>query len=202
MAVLGLAVTLPPGFAAGPGRAGVAPVHAEARFYLDAVTLAEQPGAAPWVETRVVEHDLRRACAVVEQARAQADGVVIQIHWGMPHGWCGAFQGPLADRRASLLTGAWSASATADVATTTSFLRLWLGSGRVIVPAARPGAGTETLPARGEWGSAQLSGLVADQGHEADRTQSSRGEVPSRPSTPAPATGPCETPAPRPDQPL
>jgi poly-gamma-glutamate capsule biosynthesis protein CapA/YwtB (metallophosphatase superfamily) len=97
VAVFGLASTLPPGFAAGPGRPGIAPVRACSRFYVDAVTLDEQPGMSPWVETEVVKEDLQRACERVENAREEADLVVIHIHWGVPNGWCAAFQGPLAD---------------------------------------------------------------------------------------------------------
>jgi poly-gamma-glutamate capsule biosynthesis protein CapA/YwtB (metallophosphatase superfamily) len=97
VAVFGLASTLPPGFAAGPGRPGIAPVRARSSFYVDAVTLDEQPGMSPWVETEVVEEDVRRACECVGNAREEADLVVIHIHWGIPNGWCAAFQGPLAD---------------------------------------------------------------------------------------------------------
>jgi len=47
VAVFGLASTLPPGFAAGPGRPGISPVRARSSFYVDAVTLDEQPGMSP-----------------------------------------------------------------------------------------------------------------------------------------------------------
>jgi poly-gamma-glutamate capsule biosynthesis protein CapA/YwtB (metallophosphatase superfamily) len=97
VAVFGLASTLPPGFAAGPGRPGIAPVRARSSFYVDAVTLDEQPGMSPWVETEVVQEDLRRACERVGSTRGEADLVVIHVHWGIPNGWCAAFQGPLAD---------------------------------------------------------------------------------------------------------
>ena len=97
MAVFGLASTLPPGFAAGPGRPGIAPVRARSRFYVDAVTLDEQPGMSPWVETEAVEEDVRRTCERIRSAREETDLVMIHIHWGIPNGWCAAFQGPLAD---------------------------------------------------------------------------------------------------------
>ena len=97
VAVLGLASTLPPGFAAGQDQVGIAPVHAEARYCVDTNALAEQPGMAPWVESRVDDADLGRAVDAVEQARAKADLVVVQIHWGVPHGWVGAFQSPVCD---------------------------------------------------------------------------------------------------------
>jgi poly-gamma-glutamate capsule biosynthesis protein CapA/YwtB (metallophosphatase superfamily) len=97
VAVFGLASTLPPGFAAGPGRPGIAPVRARSRFYVDAVSLDEQPGMSPWVETEAVEEDVRQTCQRIRSDREQTDLVVIHIHWGIPNGWCAAFQGPLAD---------------------------------------------------------------------------------------------------------
>jgi poly-gamma-glutamate capsule biosynthesis protein CapA/YwtB (metallophosphatase superfamily) len=97
VAVFGLASTLPPGFAAGPGRPGIAPVRARSRFYVDAVSLDEQPGMSPWVETEAVEEDVRRTCERIRSAREETDLVIIHIHWGIPNGWCAAFQGPLAD---------------------------------------------------------------------------------------------------------
>jgi poly-gamma-glutamate capsule biosynthesis protein CapA/YwtB (metallophosphatase superfamily) len=97
VAVFGLASTLPPGFAAGPGRPGIAPVRVRSRFYVDAVTLDEQPGMSPWVETEIVEEDVRRTCERVGSAREETDLVVVHIHWGIPNRWCAAFQGPLAD---------------------------------------------------------------------------------------------------------
>lgn len=97
VAVFGLASTLPPGFAAGPGRPGIAPVRARSSFHVDAVTLDEQPGMSPWVETEVVQEDLRQACERINSIRAEADLIMVHIHWGIPNGWCAAFQGPLAD---------------------------------------------------------------------------------------------------------
>lgn len=97
VAVMGFASTLPTGYAAGDDRPGVAPVRARSRFYIDSVTLDEQPGISPWVETRVEEADLERACQQVAKAKQQADIVFVQMHWGIPNGWCAAFQGPLAD---------------------------------------------------------------------------------------------------------
>lgn len=97
IAVLGAAATLPPGYAAGSHRPGIAPIRVRTHFYMDSVTLEEQPGISPWVETEVVEEDVDRICEKIEQAREQADMVVVQMHWGIPHGWCAAFQSPLAD---------------------------------------------------------------------------------------------------------
>lgn len=97
VAVFGLASTLPPGYAAGPRRPGIAPVRVLSRFRIDSVTLDEQPGMSPWVETEAVEQDVSRACERIAEVRAEVDLVVVQMHWGIPNGWCAAFQGPLAD---------------------------------------------------------------------------------------------------------
>lgn len=97
VAVLGLACTLPPGFAAAPLRPGVAPVRVRSRFLVDAVTFDEQPGMVPWVETEALADDVSAAVGRVERARDAADLVVVHAHWGVPNGWCGAFQDPLAD---------------------------------------------------------------------------------------------------------
>lgn len=97
VACLGMASSLPPGFAAGPTWPGVAPVRARYSFLLDGPTLEEQPGCAPWVATAPVEEDVRRAEAAVRAARREADVVIVAIHWGIPAGWVAAFQGPLAD---------------------------------------------------------------------------------------------------------
>lgn len=97
VAVFGLASTLPPGYSAGPRRPGVAPLKVLSRFRIDSVTLDEQPGMSPWVETEAVDRDVSRACERLAEVRAEVDLVVVQIHWGIPNGWCAAFQGPLAD---------------------------------------------------------------------------------------------------------
>ena len=97
VAAFGLASTLPPGYAAGPRRPGIAPVRARSRFLVDSVTLDEQPGMSPWVETEAVQEDVERACRRISEIRSEVDLIVVQMHWGIPHGWCAAFQGPLAD---------------------------------------------------------------------------------------------------------
>lgn len=97
VAVFGLASTLPPGYAAGRQRPGVAPLRVLSRFRIDSITLDEQPGMSPWVETEAVEEDVNRVCERIAEVRAEVDLVVVQVHWGIPNGWCAAFQGPLAD---------------------------------------------------------------------------------------------------------
>jgi poly-gamma-glutamate capsule biosynthesis protein CapA/YwtB (metallophosphatase superfamily) len=94
---LGFASTLPPGFAAGEDRPGIAPIRAYSSFRVDPVSLAEQPGIAPWVQTISVPEDVDRAVAQVRRVSSEVDCLVLHLHWGIPNGWCAAFQGPLAD---------------------------------------------------------------------------------------------------------
>jgi poly-gamma-glutamate capsule biosynthesis protein CapA/YwtB (metallophosphatase superfamily) len=96
-AILGFCSALPTGYAAGMKRPGIAPIRAHAKFFIDSMTLDEQPGMSPWVETTVNQADLKYACKIVEEAKKQADFVIVNAHWGIPNGWCAAFQGPLAD---------------------------------------------------------------------------------------------------------
>lgn len=97
IAHVGICSALPTGFGANENRPGVAPVRAKSRFYIDSVTLDEQPGISPWVETSVVEDDLNFACKKIKEIKNQADIIIAQVHWGIPNGWCAEFQGPLAD---------------------------------------------------------------------------------------------------------
>ncbi len=94
---LGFASTLPPGFAAAEDRSGIAPIRAYSSFRIDPVSLAEQPGIAPWVQTVSVPEDVDRAVAQVQRVRSEVDCLVLHLHWGIPNGWCATFQGPLAD---------------------------------------------------------------------------------------------------------
>jgi hypothetical protein len=96
-AILGFSSSLPTGYAAGTNRPGIAPIRANARFFIDSITLDEQPGMSPWVETIVNEADLKDACGIIEKAKKESDYVIVNMHWGIPNGWCAAFQGPLAD---------------------------------------------------------------------------------------------------------
>lgn len=97
IAHVALCSALPTGYAANENRPGIAPVRAKSQFYIDSMTLDEQPGMAPWVETRVVEDDLHFACEKMKEIKRDVDVVIAQVHWGIPNGWCAQFQGPLAD---------------------------------------------------------------------------------------------------------
>ena len=97
VAFLGATSTLGPGSAAAEGRPGVAPIRVSESYHLDPLASLEQPGSAPYVYTRAWREDLERAIAAIEAARAEADFVVLALHWGVPPFWRPRFQDGLAD---------------------------------------------------------------------------------------------------------
>lgn len=97
VALLGMSCTLPNGCGAGPGRRGIAPIRVLSRFVVDAVSIDEDPGMAPRVETVVMPGDDERAAQAVRAAAADSDVVVVAIHWGVPNGWTPPVYGELAD---------------------------------------------------------------------------------------------------------
>ena len=97
VATLGIASTVPPGFAAGHGRPGIAPVRVHVSFAVDGALNEEQPGTPPWVHTRTDPHDLGLVLTAIREARANADLVIVHVHWGVPPEWGARFQGDLAE---------------------------------------------------------------------------------------------------------
>ncbi len=97
VAFLGASSTLGPGSAAADGRPGVAPIQISESYHLDPPASLEQPGSAPYVFTSAWREDLERAIAAIKDARAQADFVVLALHWGVPPFWRPRFQDGLAD---------------------------------------------------------------------------------------------------------
>jgi hypothetical protein len=70
---------LPPGYAAGPGRPGVAPLRA--RTFYEQVDW--QPGTAPRIHTTTWPEDLAAMEADVAALRPEVDVVVVSCHWGV-----------------------------------------------------------------------------------------------------------------------
>lgn len=97
VAFLGAASTLGPGSAAAARRPGVAPIQVSESYHLDPPASLEQPGSAPYVFTRAWREDVDRAAAAIAAARAEADFVVLALHWGVPPFWRPRFQDGLAD---------------------------------------------------------------------------------------------------------
>ncbi|CAM5423180.1 hypothetical protein FALB51S_02545 [Frigidibacter albus] len=96
VAVLAASATLPNSSAAGPHSPGIAPLRIINRYRMDGVTVDESPGMSPFVETEVVAGDLEALKSAVRSARAEADIVVLHLHWGIPLGWVAAVQDEIA----------------------------------------------------------------------------------------------------------
>ena len=97
VALLSVACTLPMESDAGPGKPGIAPLRVGFSFEVDANLLVEQPGTMPTVRSWAVAADRDRVCARIAALRAEADAVVVAIHWGVPSYWLSPAQGPLAE---------------------------------------------------------------------------------------------------------
>jgi poly-gamma-glutamate synthesis protein (capsule biosynthesis protein) len=102
IALLAAASTLPPGFAAGERRAGIAPIHVTETFEINPTLSMEQPGSAPFVHTRPWREDVDNAIEAIAQVRARVDFVVFSIHWGVPPFWRAPCQPELAEYQRSL----------------------------------------------------------------------------------------------------
>ncbi len=95
--MIGFASTLPVGSSAGPGRPGITPVRVLSRFLVDTVTIDEQPGMAPLVETTPFAEDVERLEQAVARARTDSDVVIVTCHWGVPRACLAPYQGHLCD---------------------------------------------------------------------------------------------------------
>jgi poly-gamma-glutamate synthesis protein (capsule biosynthesis protein) len=79
IAILGCCSVLRDGYAAGPASPGAAPLRARTYYeYMDF-----QPGVPPRIVTVPDEDDLAALCADVARAAADADVVVVSMHWGI-----------------------------------------------------------------------------------------------------------------------
>ncbi len=87
VAFLGLSSTSAGHFGAGPGQPGLAGIRIAQSYVVDTVTIDEQPGCVPFVETVALKEDVERACAAVADAKRRADLVIVGIHWGVSFGW-------------------------------------------------------------------------------------------------------------------
>lgn len=96
-AFFGLACTLPPGSAAGPDRAGIAPVKVNFSFEMNTNLMSENPGIAPIVRSWAVESDVERVCQAVERTKQEVDYVVVGLHWGIRDLRITPIQGPICE---------------------------------------------------------------------------------------------------------
>jgi hypothetical protein len=79
VAILAYCTILNEGYAAGPNKAGVAPLRAHT--YYQAVDY--QAGVPPRVVTVPYEDDLAAMVSDVAAAKATADAVIVSLHWGI-----------------------------------------------------------------------------------------------------------------------
>ncbi len=81
---LGYATVLPGGYAAGPGKPGVAPLRA-ATFYEQ---VDWQPGTPPRIRSFPEPADAEALAADIKALRPQVDVLIVSVHWGVhfePH---------------------------------------------------------------------------------------------------------------------
>lgn len=81
IAFLSYCSVLRDGQAAGPGKAGIAPVRAYT-YYLPEEF---QPGAPPKIITVPHEEDVKALQEDIRKAKRQADAVILSMHWGLRH---------------------------------------------------------------------------------------------------------------------
>ena len=87
VAILSMACTIPQDAAAGPTWPGIAPVKVHQSYGFDPSLAAEQPCSMPAAIGKLDEGDLERSRADVAAARAEAEIVIVVVHWGVPAPW-------------------------------------------------------------------------------------------------------------------
>lgn len=113
VAYIGVTTTLPNGSGAGPSRPGLAGVRVFTKYVIDTVTLDESPGMSPYAETETYKQDEEVLLHAIRDARAQADIVLVAIHWGVPYGWVAATQDEIATYQQPLAHAMIDAGASA-----------------------------------------------------------------------------------------
>ena len=102
VAFLSWAATVPPGFGARAEHPGLAAIRVRTSYAADPMLIDEQPGTPPWVHTDLWKEDVAALRETLQAARADADFVILAIHWGVPPQWMSNFQGPLAEYQEAL----------------------------------------------------------------------------------------------------
>jgi poly-gamma-glutamate synthesis protein (capsule biosynthesis protein) len=93
---LAFASALSAGGSAEGDRWGLSGIRIVSRYVVDTMTIEEQPGMAPFVETEPLLGDYERALDHVRKLREEVDLLVVGIHWGVAYGWVAPFQDELA----------------------------------------------------------------------------------------------------------
>ncbi|CAN5765787.1 CapA family protein [soil metagenome] len=98
--VLAWSALLPTGMAATMSRPGLAPLHVDTGYEVDAYYQMEEPGdpSAVRIRTRVRDADRDNAVASIKALRAEVDVLVATVHWGFGSGEeLAEYQQPLAE---------------------------------------------------------------------------------------------------------
>jgi len=82
---LDCASTLPGESVAGEHKPGIAPIRVRTSCHFDPEMEKEQPGNPPVMLTEPNEEDVERMVKSVRAAKAEADYVIVGIHWGMAY---------------------------------------------------------------------------------------------------------------------
>lgn len=95
--LLNFCSALPAGSAARDDKPGIAPMRVAQSFEFDGARIDEQPGSPPRINSWVQEVDAQRAETLVRRARADADLVLVSLHWGVAWPFLPPNQSPLAE---------------------------------------------------------------------------------------------------------
>jgi poly-gamma-glutamate synthesis protein (capsule biosynthesis protein) len=82
---LDCASTLPGESVAGEHKSGIVPIRVRTHYHIDSEMEKEQPGNPPVILTEPNEEDVERMAKAVRAAKAEADYVIVGIHWGMAY---------------------------------------------------------------------------------------------------------------------
>ncbi|HUG15540.1 MAG TPA: CapA family protein [Thermomicrobiales bacterium] len=96
VALLSVSSTLPLGSEAYESMPGIAPIRVQFSLEVDTNLINEQPGTMPVVHSWARAEDQELVCGQVRELAAQAELVIVAIHWGVPSWWLSPYQGLLA----------------------------------------------------------------------------------------------------------
>jgi poly-gamma-glutamate capsule biosynthesis protein CapA/YwtB (metallophosphatase superfamily) len=97
IAFLSVSSTLPLGSEATEGTPGIAPIRINFSLEIDTNLINEQPGTMPVVHSWTRKEDEEAVLSRIRALKAEADAVIVAIHWGVPSYWLSPYQGLLAE---------------------------------------------------------------------------------------------------------
>ncbi len=97
VAFLSISSTLPLGSEATEGTPGIAPLRINFSLEVDTNLINEQPGTMPVVHSWTRQQDEEAVRQQISALKAEADAVIVAIHWGVPSYWLSPYQGVLTE---------------------------------------------------------------------------------------------------------